>query len=163
MLKTIFWATPCASITVSPALPSSTKGMYALEAAFGYCPDRAHCRISGINWSPGLVNPFRSLGRGYGEDSLDAILVDQYAGLAEPLVFALHLAAPRLAFTDKAKSALVLPPPVVTELVNLVEGVTKRWARVRKAEERDASAEARRLDRGWCGALGKVSKRWLTT
>jgi hypothetical protein len=120
---------------------------YALEAAFGYYPDRAHCRVAGINWSHGLVNPFRSLGRGYGEDSLDAILVNQYAGLDEPLVFALHLAAPRLAFTDKAKSALVLPPVVAMELVNLVEGVTKGWARVRKAEERDASAEARRLDR----------------
>ena len=119
---------------------------YAVEAAFGYCPNReAHSRIVGVNWSPSLINPFRHLG---GElDSLDALLSEQRAGRNdEPIVLALHLASPRVAYTDKAKSALVLPRPVRAEFVAAVESVTKAWAKVRKAEERDASRQARRRE-----------------
>jgi hypothetical protein len=118
---------------------------YAIEAAFGYCPDNeTHRRIVGVNWTPTLLNPFRTLG---GRASLDAVLEEQRAGKDEPIVLALHLAAPRLAYTDKAKSALALPLPIASELFEAVLKVTGAWARVRKAEERDASAEERRLQR----------------
>ena len=45
-----------------------------IETAFGWCPDGAKERriITGVNWSPAIGNPFRSLGS-YGE-SLDSIL-----------------------------------------------------------------------------------------
>jgi len=47
-----------------------------IEAAFGFCPKGAPERrqIVGINWSPGIVNPFRTLGP-YGK-SLDSILTE---------------------------------------------------------------------------------------
>ena len=119
---------------------------YAIEAAFGYCPDNAtHRQIVGVNWSPSLISPFRDLGP---YDSLDALLAEQRAGRDdEPIVFALHLASPHIAYTDKAKSALVLPEEVVGALAEAVGSVTKTWARVRKAEERDAAALDRRLER----------------
>jgi DNA topoisomerase VI subunit B len=119
---------------------------YAIEAAFGYCPDNStHRQIVGVNWSPSLISPFRDLGP---YDSLDALLADQRAGRDdEPIVLALHLASPCTAYTDKAKSALVLPDAVVFELAEAVKSVTKSWARQRKAEERDASARDRRLER----------------
>ena len=60
---------------------------------------------------------------------------------------ALHLASPRVAYTDKAKSALVLPNEVDEKLANAVQVVTKNWARTIKAEERDASAAERRRER----------------
>ena len=43
-----------------------------IETAFGWCPDGANKRriITGVNWSPAIGNPFRSLGA-YGE-SLDS-------------------------------------------------------------------------------------------
>jgi DNA topoisomerase VI subunit B len=122
---------------------------YVLEAAFGYLPKlQQQIRLTGINWSPALHNPFRTLGSRVGsEDSLDALLVDQFAGWDAPVIFALHLAGPRLTFTDKAKTALALPDAVTADLVNVVNSVTQKWAKVRKAEERDAALEARRLER----------------
>src|SRR6516225_6762973 len=47
-----------------------------IETAFGWCPRGSHRRIiTGVNWSPAIGNPFRSLGP-YGE-SLDSILSEQ--------------------------------------------------------------------------------------
>ena len=43
---------------------------------------------------------------------LDGLLADQRAGIDEPIILALHLASPRIAYTDKAKSALQLPDAV---------------------------------------------------
>ena len=40
-----------------------------------------------------------------------------------------------------------LPRPPGKAIIGLVEGVTERWARQRKAEERDESARLRRADR----------------
>ena len=116
---------------------------YAIEAAFGYCPSKQHrVKILGINWSPSLINPYRELGA---DGSLDFVLFEQRAGDdEEPIVLALHIAAPRIAYTDKAKSALQLPDEVAAAVVKVVRDVTKTWAKVRKAEERDASRRERR-------------------
>ena len=118
---------------------------YAIEAAFGYCPNHVEERwqILGLNWSPSLINPYRVLGD---DDGLDYLLADQRAGEDEPIVLALHIASPRIAYTDKAKSALQLPEEVAEAVVNLVKSVTKTWAKVRKAEERDASRKERRRE-----------------
>jgi hypothetical protein len=80
-----------------------------IETAFGYCPDGADTRriITGLNWSPAIGNPFRSLGA-YGE-SLDTILAEQRSGRNEPIIFVLHLARPRIEYTDHGKTALVIP------------------------------------------------------
>jgi hypothetical protein len=80
-----------------------------IETAFGYCPDGADARriITGLNWSPAIGNPFRSLGA-YGE-SLDTILAEQRSGRNEPIIFVLHLARPRIEYTDHGKTALVIP------------------------------------------------------
>jgi hypothetical protein len=80
-----------------------------IETAFGWCPDGADQRriITGVNWSPAIGNPFRSLGS-YGE-SLDTILASQRSGRDEPIVFVLHVARPRIEHTDHGKTALVIP------------------------------------------------------
>jgi len=64
--------------------------------------------IIGVNWSVGLGNPFRSFGR-YGGEGLESLLADQRAGRNEPIVFVLHYACPCAAYTDRGKSAIVLP------------------------------------------------------
>ena len=61
--------------------------------------------VSGVNWSPGILNPFRELGR-FGA-SLDTILADQRANRNEPVVLVLHIVCPRVEYTDRGKSALV--------------------------------------------------------
>jgi DNA topoisomerase VI subunit B len=85
-----------------------TEGIpWVVEAAFAWRPEaRTRRLVTGVNWSPGIVNPFRQLGRvGL---SLDSVLEQQRAGPGEPVVLALHLACPRVDYTDRGKSAVVL-------------------------------------------------------
>jgi DNA topoisomerase VI subunit B len=62
--------------------------------------------ITGVNWSPGINNPFRQLGRG--GESLDALLANVRANASRPVIAVLHLACPRVAYTDRGKSAIVI-------------------------------------------------------
>jgi hypothetical protein len=80
-----------------------------IETAFGWCPNGKNERriITGVNWSPAIGNPFRSLGQ-YGE-SLDAVLTEQRSGRNEPIIFVVHVARPRIEYSDHGKSAVVLP------------------------------------------------------
>jgi DNA topoisomerase VI subunit B len=84
-----------------PGLP------WVIEAAFAWCPDLTSRRlITGVNWSPGIVNPFRALGP-Y-RQSLDTVLTQQRADRDDPVVVFLHLACPRVEYTDRGKSAVVI-------------------------------------------------------
>jgi DNA topoisomerase VI subunit B len=62
--------------------------------------------ITGVNWSPGINNPFRQLGRGGA--SLDNLLAEVRASNRQPIIAVLHLACPRVAYTDRGKSAIVV-------------------------------------------------------
>jgi hypothetical protein len=77
------------------------------EVAFGYRPEAKSRRlITGVNWSPGVGDPFRSLGAsGY---SLSSLLSGLYAGPDDPVVVLVHLACPRVEYTDRGKSAVVV-------------------------------------------------------
>jgi DNA topoisomerase VI subunit B len=93
---------------------SETNGIPRIvEFAFGIHRDglgtgRAPGRkfITGVNWSPGISNPFRQLGRA--GDSVDSILAEVRANTSQPIIAALHLACPRVAYTDRGKSAIVV-------------------------------------------------------
>ena len=80
---------------------------WIVEAAFAWNPGAETRRlVTGVNWSPGIINPFRALGQ-FGE-SLDAILSQQRADMDEPIVLVLHMACPRVEYTDRGKSAVVV-------------------------------------------------------
>jgi DNA topoisomerase VI subunit B len=80
---------------------------WAQEVSFGYCPKAKGRRfIAGVNWSPGILNPFRELGRFGG--SLDSVLTNCRVGKGEPVVLLLHIACPRVEYTDRGKSAVVV-------------------------------------------------------
>jgi hypothetical protein len=80
---------------------------WIIETAFAWCPEATERRlITGVNWSPGIVNPFRELGE-YGT-SLDTILTRARADTDDPVILVLHIACPRVEYTDRGKSALVL-------------------------------------------------------
>ncbi len=89
--------------------PGETDGVPdVIETAFGWCPRGKNERriIKGINWSPAIGDPFRSLGT-YGR-SLSTVLADQRSGLSEPIIFVLHLARPRIEYTDHGKTAVTI-------------------------------------------------------
>jgi DNA topoisomerase VI subunit B len=76
-----------------------------VELAFGWCPDLGYRRlVTGVNWSPGIGNPFRTMGK-HGS-SLDTLLQEQR--IDNDCVMFVHLACPRVAYTDRGKSALVI-------------------------------------------------------
>jgi DNA topoisomerase VI subunit B len=78
---------------------------YVVEIAFAWCPDLGPSRlVTGVNWSPGLVNPFRQLGK-FGQ-SLDRVLERQRAD--EDCVLVLHVARPVVTYADRGKSSVVL-------------------------------------------------------
>ena len=90
-------------------MSGETDGLpWVVETAFAWCPQAERRRIvTGVNWSPGIINPFRQLGKA--GRSLDTILAQQRATADEPLVLVLHMACPRVAYTDRGKSAVVIP------------------------------------------------------
>jgi DNA topoisomerase VI subunit B len=78
---------------------------WVVEFAFGWCPDLGYRRlVTGVNWSPGIGNPFRTMGK-YGA-SLDTLLQNQRVD--EDCVVVAHLASPRVSYTDRGKSAVVI-------------------------------------------------------
>jgi hypothetical protein len=62
--------------------------------------------ITGVNWSPGIRNPFSEIGRG--GSGMETILSEVRASTSEPVIVALHFACPRVAYTDRGKSAIVV-------------------------------------------------------
>jgi hypothetical protein len=62
--------------------------------------------ITGVNWSPGINSPFRQLGSS--GEGLDGILAEVHANTSQPVIAALHLACPRVTYTDRGKSAMVV-------------------------------------------------------
>lgn len=88
----------------------TTDGLpWVIETAFAWRGDESNARrilVTGVNWSAGLINPFRQLGK-MGE-SLDTVLANQRVGRNDPVIFLLHAACPRVAYSDRGKSAVVL-------------------------------------------------------
>jgi hypothetical protein len=82
---------------------------WVVESAFGWLGKEAEDERKicvGANWSAAIKNPFRSFGA-TGE-GLETHLADLRATWSEPVVFVLHLAHPRVEYTDRGKSALVI-------------------------------------------------------
>ena len=84
------------------------SGVSVVETAFGWIDDDSATRrlVTGVNWSPGILNPFRELGS-YGQ-SLDTVLSQQRVARDEPVILVLHVACPRVEYTDRGKSAVVV-------------------------------------------------------
>jgi hypothetical protein len=81
---------------------------YILETAFAWRGEDAPQRreiFAGANWSAAIKNPFRAFGA-TGE-GLEAHLTELRAGAGEPILFAAHLAHPRIQFADHGKSIII--------------------------------------------------------
>ena len=94
-----------------PRVVEFAFGVHRDGLTAGLAPNRKV--ITGVNWSPGIANPFRQLGRS--GQGLDAILAEVRANTAQPVICALHLACPRVAYTDRGKSAIVVEGDVTED------------------------------------------------
>ena len=82
---------------------------WVVEASFAWLGEESNAErrlVAGVNWSPGVLDPFREMGK-FGT-SLDSVLEQQRAGCDEPVVLVLHMACPRVEYTDRGKSAVVI-------------------------------------------------------
>jgi hypothetical protein len=113
-----------------------------VETAFAWREKGSRRFIVGVNWSPGILNPFRSLGH----QSLDAVLTDQWVGDDEDMALLIHVVHPRVEYTDRGKSAVVMGRNTARLILEAVLDVTKGWAKMRKAEDRDESRRERRKE-----------------
>ena len=94
------------SIRYRRAMPK--RGMpYVVETAFAMRDgDQPRMIVTGANWSSAIKNPFRSFGS-TGE-GLETVLANARAGGGEPILLAVHLAHPRVEYTNRGKSEMVL-------------------------------------------------------
>ncbi len=77
------------------------------ETAFAALREGARRRlITGVNWSASWVNPFRQLGAA--GRSLDSDLQARFVGFEEPVVLFVHVAHPRVQYSDRAKSQVLV-------------------------------------------------------
>jgi DNA topoisomerase VI subunit B len=107
-LRARFDAAGCAMASFKYTKMLAKDGLPSVvEIAFAARKDQALGRrlVTGVNWSPGVGNPFRQLGK-QGE-SLDRYLADQRATSDEPVILFLHKACARVRYTDRGKSAVV--------------------------------------------------------
>jgi hypothetical protein len=77
------------------------------EVAFAALRDETSHRrlVTGVNWSAAWINPFRTLGES--GDSLDALLHERRFGASQPIVLFIHVAHPRVQYTDRGKSTVL--------------------------------------------------------
>jgi hypothetical protein len=109
---------------------------FVVEAAFAVCEDHGR-RFSlrwGVNWSPSL--------------SPDAALLLWHAKIDEddPVVLAVHVVTPRVAYTDPAKSQARLSGAANEAVEDAVEKATAPWTRMKKGMAREDRVEEKDLE-----------------
>lgn len=106
---------------------------FVLEVAFGYLGYGDIRRVTtGLNFSPTLGVPFAELEAALGDNRIDS---------HDPVEVVVHLACPRLEFTDDGKTRLRLPPEVGAALREAVAKVAKEHKKAkRRAEQLDEQA-----------------------
>lgn len=112
---------------------------YVLEMAFGVSQDdNATLRqVAGLNWTPALDVPFVRM-----SELLGTRRVDPH----DPVIVAVHLACPKLAFTDRGKSRIVLPDALNADFEKAFVAVTKEWTKEKSRAARQERLNNRQLE-----------------
>jgi DNA topoisomerase VI subunit B len=110
---------------------------FVVEVCFGVQEEAENSlrQYIGLNWAPALASPFREM---------PALLGQQRVDEQDAAFIAVHLACPKLDFTDRGKGALVLPAEIRTALATAIISVTKQWRQEkRQADKLSREALAR--------------------
>lgn len=122
---------------------------FVLEVALGVHSEEyeqaSGDRVIGLNWTPMLTMPLANL-----PNLLDENRVDTY----DPIELIIHLACPRLEFTDRGKSRLSLPEKINTALESAIKAVSSKWKEAKRQADRENRVYSRQLKE-----LRKAEKR----
>ncbi len=120
----------CTSIHYKKAEGMTQDGLpYILEVAFGVQAGASGLvEIIGFNWSPTLKSPINDL-----YHLLDECRVDSH----DPVLVVVHLACPRLDFTETGKGALTLPTAIRNDLAKSLKAVTKEWKQAKRHTDQE--------------------------
>jgi DNA topoisomerase VI subunit B len=114
---------------------------FVLELACGWytddCWNHPQCTTVGVNWSPRLKPPFPELPALLGKARIDDF---------DPVVVFVHLAMPRVDFTDRGKSVVALPAPFRVALANGIAAVTKHWKGLKRQADREDRVRERQRE-----------------
>ena len=102
---------------------------FILEAAFGVMggdmAESAFIKTNALNWTPTISTPWDNWR-----------FSDTHISWSDPVHLFIHLACPRLDFTDRGKTRLKLPTEISTALDQAISSVTKKWTALKKKEIR---------------------------
>jgi hypothetical protein len=115
---------------------------YVVEGAFGYDDNedaRGRQLFCGVNFGS---SPSLTFAMNY--RSAREILESRYAGADDPITVFLHIAHPRLDFTDLGKTRLSLNGALGDSVSSILEKITAEWTKQRQREMRNAQAALRR-------------------
>jgi DNA topoisomerase VI subunit B len=129
----------------TPLLREDLAGRpFIVEVAFAPMSPKIVSVFSGINWSAAIRNPFRSIG----EYGLSGVLAERHVHTdSDEVVFGVHLAAPRIEFTDRGKSAAVVSQEQSDAIVEAVYKVTEKWAAAAEKAQHKHYREQRASER----------------
>jgi hypothetical protein len=110
---------------------------YVIEVAFGFRDEPGVYFREGFNFTPAIgASPFQL------NEQLGAAQIET----GDPVTVFAHVACPRLDFLDRGKARVNLPFPIAGTLSVMVEAVTAKWTKQKKAEIRERNAYLRRRD-----------------
>jgi len=122
-----------------------TEGMteeglpYVLEVALAVRDANGLVVVIGFNWSPTLKQqPFEQM-----KPLLDDCRVDAH----DPITLFIHLACPKLNFTETGKGALVLPDSILSALEKCLISITKTWKQAKRKSNQENQVRQQDLER----------------
>jgi len=114
---------------------------FILELAFGINAfDYSDCGrelIVGLNWAPVLQVPMGQLSELMGEAQVT---------YSDPVAMALHIACPRLEFTDRGKSRLALPAEIGEAMAKAIRLVTAEYTKAKRQADREGRLRHSQLE-----------------
>jgi len=130
------------SINYKMITGESKENPFVLEVAFGVFNDEyaelGREIVTGLNWSPALSMPFVELSYLLGEVRVNA---------HDPVCVIVHLACPRLDFTDRGKSKLHLSDEAKTALEKAIGLVTKAFTVAKRKADRENRLRDHQLEK----------------
>ena len=112
---------------------------FVLEVAFAQQQVEHAARrtvVVGLNWSPVRGLPFDVVYNDFNDARVDS---------SDPVMVVMHLACPRIEFTDRGKMRAVLPPDIQAALSKAIRAVTKEWTEAKRRTDRDNRVSEREL------------------